>query len=189
MQTQVSLLTKPLCATERRKYFRILADLPLEYKKVGDTTCRGAYTGDVSKKGLLVHSVDNMLLGTELEISVFYEDEYRLDIFSLFGKIVWKQPHSSPDWKGYRYGLEVVRISAEDRRKLDTLIARQVAFGKGGSEELNTILNSGPSRPCVILTQRRVGGRGFKETLIRLLERHSEEIVFAVILLILLMAT
>jgi hypothetical protein len=53
-----------------------------------------------------------------------------------------------------------------------------VASDEVGSNELHTILNSGPSRPCLILTQRRVGERGFKETLIQLLERHFEKIVF-----------
>jgi hypothetical protein len=51
----------------------------------------------------------------------------RLDIFKVFGRIVRKQAHSEPDWKGYKYGLEFVQISTEDRRKLDLLIDQRVA--------------------------------------------------------------
>lgn len=188
MQTDVSVISKPVFPIERRRHPRFLIDLPLEYKKAGEASSRGAYTGDLSKMGLLIYSVDNILVGTELEVSVFYADEYRLDIFKLFARIVRKQTHSDPDWKGYRYGLEFVQISMEDRKKLEQLIGQRVASDKVGSKELHSILNRGPSRPCLILTQRRVDQRGFKEALIQFLERHFEKIVFALILLAILVA-
>jgi len=189
MQTDISVLPKPLFARERRRHPRFVIDLPLEYRKVGEANSRGAYTGDVSRMGLLIHSIDDLLTRTELEISIFYANEYRFDIFTVFARIVWKQVHSERKWKGYRYGLEVVRISAENRRKLDTIIAQQVVFGEGSPAELNMILNSGPSRPGLILAQRRVEQGGFKKALIQFVERHFEEIVFAIILLAILMAT
>jgi hypothetical protein len=75
---------------------------------------------------------------------------------------------------------------AEDRKKLGTIIGQRVASGEIGSKELHATLNSRPSHPCLILAQRRVGERGFKEALIQLLERHFEWIVFAIILLAIL---
>lgn len=186
--TEVSFMAKPIFPRERRRHPRVLIDLPLEYREVGDTSCRGAYTGDVSKMGLLIHSVDNLLMGAKLEVFIFYADEYRLDIFRVFARIVRKRAHSEPDWKGYKYGLEFIQICTEDRRKLDLLMGQGVVSDEAGSKELRTILNSGPSHPRLILTGKRDDQKGFKEALTQFLEKHFEKIVFALILFAILVA-
>jgi hypothetical protein len=103
LKTEVSFMAKPFFSGERRRHPRFVIDLPLKYRKVGEANSRGTYTGDVSRMGLLISSVDNILVGTELEVCVFYADEYRLDIFKLLTRIVRKQAHSKPNWKGNKY--------------------------------------------------------------------------------------
>jgi len=57
-----------------------------------------------------------------LSIRVFFPNEFELDGFRVLAGIVWKDYHYETDWKGYKYGLAIVQISEEDRRKLFHLI-------------------------------------------------------------------
>jgi hypothetical protein len=60
--------------------------------------------------------------------------------FKVVAKIVWKKSYSKEDskgnqyWGGYRYGLQFVQISEEDRWKLNILL--------GGQFETEEILQS-----------------------------------------------
>ncbi len=106
---------------ERRKHPRFPIGLPLEFWERGGPS-HGAVICNLSEGGLLIHSLEDMLVGTELEIRVFFADEYKLDQFKATARIVWKDHHVETDWKGYKYALEFVDMPQEDRHKLIKII-------------------------------------------------------------------
>jgi hypothetical protein len=104
----------------RRKYPRVLFDLPFEYRTQYNPRARGGIVIDASEIGFLIHSVDSMLIGTQLKIIVLYPWEYTLANFQVFAKIVWKKI----DKRGgrYLYGLKFNGILAEGHYKLGELL-------------------------------------------------------------------
>ncbi len=103
---------------------RFSFDAPLEYSSTDGSPVRGAYAGNVSETGLLIYSIDQLEVGTELRLLVFYPDEYQLDNFQGLAKVVWKEYHYEKEWKGFKYGLEFVYMSDTDRRKLREILNR-----------------------------------------------------------------
>jgi c-di-GMP-binding flagellar brake protein YcgR len=120
---------------ERRKYPRIVINLPLEYQeREEDPSLRGAMVVNVSKGGFLIESTRDMPVGTELSITLLYSREFELTSFKAVTKIVRKEPYSKENsngnqvWEGYLYGLEFIQISDEDHRKLNWLLGDQFEF-------------------------------------------------------------
>ncbi len=111
---------------ERRKHRRHPITLPLEYWETDDSFY-GGLVSNVSETGLLIHCVKDIPLNRELNIRVFFPDGYKFEGFRVTARVLWKELHHETDWKVYRYGLEFVRISEEDRRKLIKLINSHVA--------------------------------------------------------------
>ena len=102
---------------ERRKHPRFQIVLPLDFEEI-----HGAVLYNLSEGGLLIHSVQNMPVGNELKVRVHFAEEYELDQFKATARIAWKGYHYDADWEGYKYALEFVQISPEDRRKLVNLL-------------------------------------------------------------------
>ncbi len=103
--------------------------LPLEYWEADDSLC-GGVVSNVSETGLLIHSVKDIPVGSELNIRVFFPDGYRFEGFRVTAKVLWKELHHETDWKVYKYGLEFTKVSEEDRRKLVKLIGDRSASKK-----------------------------------------------------------
>ena len=110
---------------DRRQYPRFILDLPLEYQAISAPKAHGGLVVNVSEIGLLIRSIKNMPVGTELKIAVMFPKEYELANFQVLAKIVWKEPLWEEDWEGYEYGLKFVQILEEDLRKL-----RQIVSGR-----------------------------------------------------------
>ena len=104
----------------RRKYPRVLLDLPFEYRTEYSRRIRGGIVIDACEVGFLIHSTENMLVGTRLKIAVLYPEEYRLAKLAVFAKIVWKRFDKKE--KRYLYGLKFNGILAEDHYKLKGLL-------------------------------------------------------------------
>ena len=120
---------------ERRKYPRIVINLPLEYQeKEEDPSFRGAMVVNASKGGFLIESTRDMPVGTELSITLLFSREFELTNFKAVTKIVHKEPYSKENsngnqvWEGYRYGLEFIQVSEEDRWKLNLLLGGRSEF-------------------------------------------------------------
>ena len=124
---------------ERRSHPRFIVDLPLEYRDVSDSCLRGAIVVNVSDGGVLIESPRDIPVGTELNITVLFPKGFRLDDLRVVTKIVRKEPYLKEDWqgnqywKGYRYGLEFIQISDEDRWKLNSLLG-----GRFNLEQMST---------------------------------------------------
>jgi hypothetical protein len=115
---------------DRRQYPRFILDLPLEYQAMSTPKAHGGLVVNVSEMGLLVRSVENMSIGTELKIAVLFPKEYELANFHVLARVVWKEPLWEEDWEGYGYGIKFVQILGEDLRKLREIITGQCVLVK-----------------------------------------------------------
>jgi len=104
--------------------------LPLEYQAISTPKAHGGLVVNVSEIGLLIRSIKNMPVGTELKIAVMFPKEYELANFQVLAKIVWKEPLWEEDWEGYEYGLKFVQIMEEDLRKLRQIVSGRFALEK-----------------------------------------------------------
>jgi hypothetical protein len=110
---------------KRRKYPRIMIDLPLEYwTEDNPHTRRGGIARNASQLGFLIHSIENMRIGTRLKIALFYAWGYELTNLETFAEVIWKSVEKE---KGmYLYGLKFIGIYKEDSHKLEGLLAATV---------------------------------------------------------------
>ena len=104
----------------RRKYPRVLLDLPFEYRTEYSRRVRGGIVIDACEIGFLIHSTENMRVGTRLKIAVLYPNEYSLAKLEVFARIVWKRFDRKE--KRYLCGLKFNGILAEDDYKLKGLL-------------------------------------------------------------------
>jgi hypothetical protein len=115
---------------DRRQYPRFLLDLPLEYLVTNAPKAHGGLVVNVSEVGLLIRSVKNMSIGTELKVAVLFPQEYELASFEVLAKIIRKDLVWEEDWEGYEYGLEIIRILEVDKRKLRQVLSGQFSLEK-----------------------------------------------------------
>jgi hypothetical protein len=113
---------------ERRQYPRFLLDLPLEYLVMNAPKAHGGLVVNVSENGLLIRSVKNMRIETELKIAVLFPKGYELANFEVLAKVIRKDPVWEEDWEGYEYGLKFTRILEKDRRKLRQILSGQFSL-------------------------------------------------------------
>ena len=119
---------------EKRKYPRVVVDLPFEYHEKDESCLYGGMVINAGEGGFLIESTRDIPVGTELTITVLFAKGNRLDDFQVVAKIVWKKLHSKEDfngkqfWRGYQYGLEFVQMSDEDRRNLTFVIGGRFEF-------------------------------------------------------------
>lgn len=110
---------------ERRKSPRLLMDLPLEYRVIDAPYAHGGIVVNASEVGLLIQSVKNIPIGTQLNIGVLFPKGYELSNFEVVAQVIWKDLHWEEDWEGYQYGLRFIKILEEDRQKLKQLLSGQ----------------------------------------------------------------
>ncbi len=84
---------------ERRSHPRVIIDLPLEYRDVGDSCLRGAIVVNASDGGFLVESPRDIPVGAELNITVLFPKGFRLDDLKVAAKIVWKKLGLESFWE------------------------------------------------------------------------------------------
>jgi hypothetical protein len=97
--------------------------LPLEYRVLDAPRAHGGLVINASESGLLVHSVNDMAVGTRLSIAVLFPKEFELDNFEVVAEVVWKDIHWTENRDGYKFGLRFIRILEEDHQKLKRLLA------------------------------------------------------------------
>ena len=107
---------------ERRKFPRLLVDLPLEYRVMNAPYAQGGIVVNASEEGLLINSIKNIPAGTKLNIAVLFPEEYELADFEVVAEIIRKELHWEEDWEGYQYGLKFIKILERDRHKLKQLL-------------------------------------------------------------------
>ncbi len=108
---------------EKRKYPRFNIDLPLEYRVLDSPRAHGGLVINASESGLLVHSANDMAVGTRLSIAVLFPKGFELDNFEVVAEVVWKDIHLTDNRDGYKFGLKFIQILEEDHQKLKRLLA------------------------------------------------------------------
>ena len=108
---------------ERRKFPRLVMDLPLEYRVINAPYAHGGIVVNGSEEGFLIYSVKDMPIGTKLNIVVIFPKGYELTNFELLAEIIRKDLHWEEDWEGFEYGLKFMQIFEEDRQKLKQLLS------------------------------------------------------------------
>ena len=107
----------------KRKHPRLPMDFPLEYRFMDSSYAYGGLVINGSLRGLLIHSVKDIPIGTRLTVSVMFPKEFQLTNFEVLTEIVWKNAFTSEDWNGFQYGVKFIRIKREDLSRLIQLLS------------------------------------------------------------------
>jgi hypothetical protein len=149
------------------RFTESLTTLPVEYWET-EGAIYGALVDNVSADGLFILSVNDIPIGSKLNVRIFYANEYELDGIKAVANIVRKDLHIAKDLKGYKYALEFVKMSEEDSRKLTNILnsdlkceeisgREDIALGNPSLEKTS----SSPPFPDLDLTTESTGNCRF----------------------------
>ena len=119
---------------DRRRHPRAILDLPLEYRLTNAPHAHGALVVNGSEIGLLIECVNNIVIGPDLNIAVFFSKRFQISNFEVIAQVVRKEICLKENWEGYQYGLQFIRISKDNHWKLRQLL--------GGRYDLNPIISN-----------------------------------------------
>jgi c-di-GMP-binding flagellar brake protein YcgR len=117
-------ITKPHYGTvdfERRRYPRIKVDLPIEYVRT-DLFVKHGRAVDASEGGLLLYLPEQMEIGQNLKLKLFFSFGTELKTIETLVQVVWMDIHLGKDWGDYRTGVEFVDISLDDLNMLKNFL-------------------------------------------------------------------
>ena len=95
--------------------------MPLEYWEACDSR-QGGLLDDISENALCIRSPEDMRIGAELRIRIFFSLGHEFDGFQVSAVITGKDVCCEGGWEIYEYVLEIVEISEQDRLKLRNLL-------------------------------------------------------------------
>ena len=104
---------------DRRKYARVLLDLPFEYQTQYNPRARGGIVIDASEIGFRIHSIQNMDIGAQLKITVFYICGYELETFEVFSEIMWENADKN---RKYLYGTKIIEAAERHHNILKNIL-------------------------------------------------------------------
>jgi hypothetical protein len=104
--------------TRKKEYSALAIKLPLEYWETGESCSGGGLARSVSEGELLLDCGQDIHVGAELNVNVFFYDGSEVDTFEAVGKVVWKDLLNYQNMEGFQYKLEYTRVSDKDRRKI-----------------------------------------------------------------------
>jgi hypothetical protein len=124
-QTNVSdMHRRSILRGEKRKHPRVILDLPLEYHALGIPSVYGAIIVNGAEEGFLIRALQDMRLGTRLNVSILFPNGFELATFEALAQIVRKGLSEKRD-EGYKYGVKIVHINEFDRFKLRYILSPQ----------------------------------------------------------------
>ena len=107
---------------ERRKHPRFSVDLPVEYWQVNrNPKNHSGRAFDVSEGGLLLYISDEIAIGQNLRVKLFFDSGQGLKSVEANVQVLWKDFRLEEDGF-YRVGLKFVDISLEDLQKLQSFL-------------------------------------------------------------------
>jgi len=116
--------TKPyfgVVSFERRRHPRFLLDLPVEYWQINNSKSRLSHTINVSEGGLLIYLSEQIEIGHNLRMKLFFGSAPDLNCIEALVQVVWKDIHLGQDGN-YRVGVNFVDISPDDLGKLKNFL-------------------------------------------------------------------
>jgi PilZ domain len=108
---------------ERRRFGRLLLDLPLDYRVASAPYTHGGLVVNASEAGLLIQSIKSIPIGTRLLIAILFPRGFELTRLDVLAEVIWKDLYWEEDREGFHYGLRFVQILPEERGKLRQLLA------------------------------------------------------------------
>jgi c-di-GMP-binding flagellar brake protein YcgR len=108
---------------ERRKYRRFPVRLPIEYYRAGSPTNQTGQALDASEGGLQILFPEQMEIGQNLNLKLFFSSQSELNTIEALVEVVWVNTQLDEDEKHYRSGVRFVNISPEDMSKLKNFSA------------------------------------------------------------------
>jgi hypothetical protein len=103
---------------ERRQHPRYSVKLPIDLWQTPDVVLGGVVT-DMSEVGLGISSIHEIQISTDLGIRVYLSrGEFSFDSIEGTGRIIWRTAHREQDWKGYRYGMYILKMASYSRDRL-----------------------------------------------------------------------
>jgi c-di-GMP-binding flagellar brake protein YcgR len=107
---------------ERRKHPRFSVDLPVEYWKICDNSKRRpGRSSDISEGGLLLYVSDQVEIGQNLRVKLFFDSGLELKTIEAKVEVVWKD-FRLEEKSDYRIGVKFVEISPEDMENLRSFL-------------------------------------------------------------------
>jgi len=110
---------------EKRKYPRVLINMPLDFKVTEDSSQSTGLVINASEAGLLIQTFKDMPIGRKIIVEVSFSNRLKFERFSAMTEIVWKDIYVWDDWEAYQYGLKFSQISYEDYLTLKQILSSQ----------------------------------------------------------------
>jgi c-di-GMP-binding flagellar brake protein YcgR len=107
---------------ERRKYRRFPIRLLVEYYRVDSPISQTGQTLDASEGGLQVLFPEQMEIGQNLKLKLFFSSGSELNAIETLGEVVWMNPQLGEGERQYRSGVKFTSISPGDMTKLKNFI-------------------------------------------------------------------
>ena len=124
-QTNISEMhRRSILRGEKRKHPRVILDLPLEYHALSGPSVYGAIVVNGAEGGFLIRALQDMRLGTRLNVSILFPNGFELATFEALAQIVRKGVSEKRN-EGYKYGVKIVQINEYDRFKLRYVLSPQ----------------------------------------------------------------
>ncbi len=118
-------MNKPFDAKEKRKYPRVLINMPLDFKMTEDSNQSTGLVINASEAGLLIQTFKDMPIGKKITVEVSSSKRDTSVKFSATTEILWKDLYIWDDWEAYQYGLKFSHISYGDYLKLKHILSSQ----------------------------------------------------------------
>jgi PilZ domain len=116
-------MDEPNRNAERREFHRTTLELPVEYQSQTISHLKGGLAVNVSEGGLLIHLVNDLPVGTILNVGVLFPKEFELSRVETTAQIVWKEIYWGEHWVGYEYGLKFVETNESELSKLKVILS------------------------------------------------------------------
>ena len=103
---------------EKRQHPRFPVRLALDLWQTPDVVLGGVVT-DMSEVGLGFSSIHEIPISAELGIRVYLSrGEFTFDSIEGTGRIIWRTAHQEQGWKGYRYGMYILKMASYSQDRL-----------------------------------------------------------------------
>jgi hypothetical protein len=100
--------------SEKRKCPRFNVDLPIKYSRT-NVLFKYARAVNASEGGLLLHLPEELGVGQQLALKLFFHSYSDLNIIETVVQVVWMDVRLRKDWTwDYQTGVRFVNISSED---------------------------------------------------------------------------
>jgi c-di-GMP-binding flagellar brake protein YcgR len=108
---------------ERRKYRRFPIRLPVEYYRADLPINQTGQALDASEGGLQILFPEQMEIGQNLNLKLFFSSGSELNTIEMLAEVVWINTQLGEGEKHYRSGVRFINISLEDMTKLKNFLA------------------------------------------------------------------